>query len=180
MLKHSLDFSRRRWGSALSLAFFLFMGLLRGEPPVARKGPNVLFVVVDDLAATLGCYGDVVAKTPHIDRLAASGVRFERAYNQLPLCNPTRASVMTGLRPDRIKVYDLDRHFRDEVPDAITLPQSFQEAGYLAARVGKIYHYNVPASIGTDGFDDPPSWNLRLNPKGRDKTDEGLAKNSFV
>ena len=168
----------RRWGSALSLAFFLFMGLLRGEPPVARKGPNVLFVVVDDLAATLGCYGDVVAKTPHIDRLAASGVRFERAYNQLPLCNPTRASVMTGLRPDRIKVYDLDRHFRDEVPDAITLPQSFQEAGYLAARVGKIYHYNVPASIGTDGFDDPPSWNLRLNPKGRDKTDEGLVFNA--
>ncbi len=178
MLKHSLDFSRRRWGLALSLALFLFMGLLRGEPPAARKGPNVLFVVVDDLAATLGCYGDVIAKTPHIDRLAASGVRFERAYNQLPLCNPTRASVMTGLRPDRIKVYDLDRHFRDEVPDAITLPQSFQEAGYLAARVGKIYHYNVPASIGTDGFDDPPSWNLRLNPKGRDKTDEGLVFNA--
>ncbi|MCH2364324.1 MAG: sulfatase-like hydrolase/transferase, partial [Planctomycetes bacterium] len=55
------------------------MGLLRGEPPAAGKGPNVLFVVVDDLAATLGCYGDVIAKTPHIDRLAASGVRFERA-----------------------------------------------------------------------------------------------------
>jgi arylsulfatase A-like enzyme len=83
-----------------------------------RSAPkkNVLFIAVDDLACTLGCYGDVVAKTPHIDRLAATGVRFHRAYNQLPLCNPTRASVMTGLRPDRIKVYDLDRHFRDEVP----------------------------------------------------------------
>ena len=81
------------------------------------KPPNVLFIAVDDLACSLGCYGDLIAKTPHIDRLAATGVRFDRAYNQLPLCNPTRASIMTGLRPDTIKVYDLDRHFRDEVPD---------------------------------------------------------------
>ncbi len=139
---------------------------------------NVLFIAVDDLANTLGCYVDVVFRTPHIDRLAASGVRFDRAYNQLPLCNPTRASIMTGLRPDRIKVYDLDQHFRAEVPDAVTLSQSFQKSGYFTARVGKIYHYNVPASIGTNGFDDPPSWDLRINPKGRDKTDEALIFNA--
>ncbi|MGB7345352.1 MAG: sulfatase [Pirellulaceae bacterium] len=143
-----------------------------------NRQPNVLFIAVDDLACSMGCYGDLVAKTPHIDRLAASGVRFDRAYNQLPLCNPTRASVMTGLRPDTIKVYDLDRHFRDEVPDVVTLSQAFQKAGYFAARVGKIYHYNVPASIGTDGFDDPPSWNQTINPKGRDKTDEAMVFNA--
>lgn len=142
------------------------------------KQPNVLFIAVDDLASSLGCYGDVVAKTPHIDRLAATGVKFDRAYNQLPLCNPTRASVMTGLRPDEIKVYDLDRHFREEVPDAVTLSQQFIHAGYFAGRVGKIYHYNVPASIGTDGFDDPPSWQLTINPKGRDKDEEHLIFNA--
>ncbi|QDT07572.1 Choline-sulfatase [Rubripirellula lacrimiformis] len=143
-----------------------------------QSGPNVLFIAVDDLASSLGCYGDLVAKTPNIDRLAASGTCFLNAYNQLPLCNPTRASIMTGLRPDTIKVYDLDRHFRDEVPNVVTLSQSFQNAGYFAARVGKIYHYNVPASIGTDGFDDPPSWNRTVNPKGRDKTDEHLVFNA--
>jgi iduronate 2-sulfatase len=140
--------------------------------------PNVLFIAIDDLAPALRCYGDLIAKTPHIDRLAASGVRFDRAYNQLPLCNPTRASVMTGLRPDTIKVYDLDRHFRDEVPKAVTLSQTFMRNGWWAGRVGKIYHYNVPASIGTDGFDDPPSWKQTVNPKGRDKTDEHLIFNA--
>ena len=83
----------------------------------ASAKPNVLFISVDDLASSLGCYGDRLAQTPNIDKLAGQGVCFLRAYNQLPLCNPTRASVMTGLRPDTIKVYDLDRHFRDEVPE---------------------------------------------------------------
>ena len=160
--------------------FIPFLVLILGlaSPAVSEDKPNILFISVDDLAASLGCYGDLIAKTPHIDRLAATGVRFDRAYNQLPLCNPARASVMTGMRPDRIKVYDLDRHFRDEVPDAVTLSQQFIKSGYFAARVGKIYHYNVPASIGTDGFDDPPSWLRTVNPKGRDKDEEDLIFNA--
>lgn len=160
--------------------FIPFLVLILGlaSPAASEDKPNILFISVDDLAASLGCYGDLIAKTPHIDRLAATGVRFDRAYNQLPLCNPTRASVMTGMRPDRIKVYDLDRHFRDEVPNAVTLSQQFMKSGYFAARVGKIYHYNVPASIGTDGFDDPPSWQRTVNPKGRDKDEEDLIFNA--
>ena len=140
--------------------------------------PNVLFIAADDLSCALGCYGDPIAKTPHLDRPAATGTCFLNAYNQLPLCNPTRASVMTGLRPDTIKVYDLDRHFRDEVPGAVTLSQQFMKHGWWAGRVGKIYHYNVPASIGTDGFDDPTSWQKTINPIGRDKTDEHLVFNA--
>jgi len=169
--------------SFLFVIVFLFVFANNPNVVVARQNddlnkPNVLFIAVDDLACTLGCYNDPLAKTPHIDRLADRGVCFQRAYNQLPLCNPTRASIMTGLRPDTIKVYDLDRHFRDERPDVVTLSQAFQRAGYFAARAGKIYHYNVPASIGTDGFDDPPSWDRTINPKGRDKTDEALVFNA--
>jgi iduronate 2-sulfatase len=144
----------------------------------ADKKLNVLFIAADDLACTLGCYGDPMAKTPNLDRLAASGVCFLRAYNQIPLCNPSRASVMTGLRPDQIKVYDLDRHFRNEVPDVVTLSQQFKNRGWFTARAGKLYHYNVPASIGTDGFDDPSSWQQTFNPKGRDKIDEALIFNA--
>jgi iduronate 2-sulfatase len=143
----------------------------------ARR-PNVLMIAVDDLACTLGCYGDTLARTPHIDRLAADGISFQRAYNQIPLCNPTRASLLTGLRPDQTQVYDLERHFRDQLPDVVTLPQAFMQAGYYVARVGKIYHYNVPNAIGTDGLDDPVSWHRTVNPRGRDVTDESLIVNA--
>lgn len=167
-----LHFSPSLWRTALCLAVLVLT--LYGAQ-AAR--PNVLFIAVDDLGNVLGSAGHPVAKTPHLDRLAASGVRFDRAYCQIPLCNPSRASVLTGLRPDAIRVYDLDRHFREEKPDLATLPQFFRQNGWFSARVGKLYHYDVPKGIGTDGLDDKPSWDLVINPKGRDVTDEGLIIN---
>jgi len=151
--------------------------LLLPAAVAAPARPNVLFIAIDDLSTALGCYGHPAVKTPHLDRLAATGVRFDRAYTQLPLCNPSRASVLTGLRPDTIRVYDLNRHFRTEVPDAVTLPQAFRRAGWWTGRVGKIYHYDVPAGIGTDGLDDAPSWDQVVNPRGRDVADEKLIVN---
>lgn len=159
----------RGWLLVLSLACL---------PSHGKDRPNVLFIAADDLNTSLGCYGNVIAKTPHLDRLAASGVCFERAYHQIPLCNPARASVMTGLRPDHTEVYDLERHFRESLPEVVTLPQRFAAAGYFTARVGKIFHYDVPADIGTNGFDDAPSWQLTVNPKGRDKDEESLVFNA--
>ena len=136
------------------------------------KRPNVLFLMSDDLNNMLGCYGDRLAHTPNIDRLAARGVRFDRAYCQFPLCGPSRNSMLTGLYPNSTGIQANAEVFRQTIPSHVCLPQAFRQAGYFAARIGKLYHYNVPKSIGTNGHDDPGSWELELNPAGVDRLEE--------
>jgi choline-sulfatase len=115
--------------------------------PAAGKRKNVLFIAVDDLRAELGCLGSPHIKTPNIDRLAARGVTFTQAYCQQAVCNPSRASLMTGLRPDSTKVWDLYTDFRDTIPDVVTLPQHFKNSGYFTTAIGKIYHNTLPDDL---------------------------------
>jgi arylsulfatase A-like enzyme len=144
--------------------------------PLARSAeparPNVLFMIADDLNNYLGCYGDPRAKTPNIDKLAARGVKFERAYCAFPLCGPSRNSMLTGLYPNSTGILSNAQVFRQTIPSQLSLPQAFRLQGYFAARIGKLYHYNVPTSVGTDGHDDPASWELELNPAGVDRYEE--------
>ncbi|MBN2475860.1 MAG: sulfatase [Pirellulales bacterium] len=134
--------------------------------------PNVLFLISDDLNNSLGCYGHPLTLTPNLDRLAARGVRFERAYCQFPLCGPSRNSMLTGLYPNSTGILVNQQIFRQTIPSHHSLPQAFRRAGYFAGRIGKLYHYNVPKSIGTNGHDDPGSWELELNPAGCDRLEE--------
>jgi iduronate 2-sulfatase len=110
----------------------------------------VLLVCVDDLKPLAGCYGGT-AKTPNLDRLAARGLVFERAYCNQALCAPSRNALLTGLRPDTLRIFDLGTNFRKARPDAVTLPQAFRARGYRAEALGKIFH----AGHGKD--DDPAS-----------------------
>ena len=123
-------------------------------PPKAdtadRRPPNVLFIAVDDLKPQLNCYGETQIISPHLDRLAATGMTFTRTYCQQAVCSPSRTSLMTGLRPDSTQVYNLTTHFRKNVPDVVTLPQHFAQNGYATMGMGKIYH---------GGLNDKPSWN---------------------
>ena len=129
MLKHCI--------AALALLLF-------GYHARAADKPNVLFIIVDDLTTTLSSYGDRDARTPCMDALAAAGVRFTKAYTQFALCNPSRASFLTGCYPERTHVFDLTVSFRDALPNVVTLPELFQKAGYATGSIGKVFHVGGP------------------------------------
>ncbi|MCA9000083.1 MAG: sulfatase [Planctomycetaceae bacterium] len=149
-----------------------FLGLLRSPGQATETNPlNVLFVVSDDLNCDLGCYGHSLVQSPHIDRLAAQGLRFNKAYCQYPVCNPSRSSFMTSLYPEQTGVLSNGGDFRKRHPELATLSQLFMNNGYYVARVGKIFHYGVPLQIGTNGADDLPSWMEVVNPIGLDRTE---------
>ena len=104
------------------------------------RRPNVLLIISDDLRDTLGCYGNPQVKTPNIDSLAVRGLKFDRAYCQYSVCDPSRSSFLTGLRPEQTRVWDNGTFFRDKLPDVVTLPQAFRLDGYYTAGYGKVFH----------------------------------------
>lgn len=157
---------------ALVVAAVLSATFATCGPAGAAERPNVLFLISDDMNNSQGCYGHPLVKTPNIDRLAAQGVRFDLAYCQFPLCGPSRNSMLTGLYPNSTGIHANAQIFRQTIPSHHSLPQAFRLQGYFAARIGKLYHYNVPRSVGTNGHDDPGSWELELNPAGCDRLEE--------
>lgn len=137
--------------------FFMAGAVLHADNPTR---PNVLFIAIDDLKPALGCYGDGNAKTPNLDRLAARALRLDRAYCNQAVCAPSRNSLMTGLRPQTLGIYDLSTHFRDARPEAVTLAQHFRKNGYHTTAVGKILH------TGHGNHDDAESWSEKpLHPE---------------
>ena len=130
------------------------MILMAGATALAADKPNVLFIAVDDLKPTLGCYGDKLAKTPNVDRLAARGTLFERAYCMQAVCAPSRNAVLTGLQPQTLRIYDLGTNFRRRAPEVKTLPQWFKEHGYASHGIGKIFH------VGHGNHEDAASWSV--------------------
>ncbi len=163
-------------------AFFAGVALLLSSSTIGadERPSNVLFIAVDDLRPELGCYGGAQVHSPNIDAFAASGRLFERAYCQQAVCNPSRSSLMTGMRPDAIGVTGNHSHFRTINPDIVTLPQHFKQHGYHAAAIGKIYHGVFPDGASNTKWDtmgDPVSWSVpavRFGPRYY-YTEEGIS-----
>ncbi len=151
----------------------LFVIILTGSKTIQKKSKlNVLFIIADDLNCAMGAYGDSLAITPNIDKLAKEGFVFNNAHVQYPLCGPSRISLMTGLYPDQTKSKKLRLYLRQTIPEVITIGQKFRMENYHSIRVGKIFHYHNPRDIGTAGHDDSYTWDRTVNPYGRDKKEE--------
>ena len=126
-------------------------------PAVSPSKPNILFIAIDDLRPELGCYGSPIAKSPNLDQLAAEGRLFNRAYCQQAICSPSRASLMTGARPDTIGVVENTAYFRELNPDIVTLPQHLIAHGYETVYCGKIYHGKMTDK--EKSWSRGPAWN---------------------
>lgn len=120
------------------------LGLLfSGDQAAAAPQLNVLFIVVDDLRPEVNCYGKESMVTPHMDRLASKGVKFNRAYCQYPVCNPSRSSFLTGKRPEELGILSNNVSLRKKWPELVTLPQLFRQNGYYTAGLGKLFHVGL-------------------------------------
>lgn len=158
-----------------------FLGMVFISAVLAAQKPNVLFIISDDLNTCIGPYMEIANHTPHLDRLAAEGVRFTRTYCQFPLCGPSRASLMSGLYPESNGILDNNDKpgsYRKETPSLADHPSMagyFREQGYYTARVSKIYHMGVPGGIerGDPGGDEPDSWDYAYNVLGPETLSPG-------
>jgi iduronate 2-sulfatase len=161
---------------ACRLIYVVAAALLSAYVPRAAHSAdklNVVLIAVDDLNNNLSCYGHPLVRSPNIDRLANRGVRFDRAYCQYPVCNPSRVSLLAGRRPDTTRIYDLKTPPRTFLKDVVFLPQYFRGLGYFTAHVGKIFH------TGPE-FEDPPSWDLEIRETGKSPPDSAkLSENKF-
>ncbi len=135
--------------------------------PAAR--PNVLFLIADDMNTELACYGSPNTNTPNIDRLAKKGMLFEQNHCQFPLCQPSRASLLSGRRPDTTQVYTLKTPTRAHMPDTVFLPEYFRKHGYYSAHAGKVYHTGEHA-------EDARSWDEELREFGKNPPREAVIR----
>ncbi len=142
---------------------YLILTLLTLRSYAAEK-MNVLLIISDDLRTEMGCYASTLAKTPNLDKLATTGIKFDHAYCQFPLCNPSRASMLTGRRPGTTGVLGNRTWFGDVHPDFVSLPKHFKNDGYTSIRIGKIFH---------GGIDDTDAWSI----DGQIRTLAGVPKN---
>lgn len=139
----------------------------------AKPKYNVLFIISDDLRPELGCYGNSMIKTPNVDGLAARGTRFDRAFAQFPLCNPSRTSILNGRYPTQTGVLDNNTYFRAKHPEFVTLPQYFKNNGYAALRTGKIFHGGIDDQVSWTEGGEPVDQNIVNRPPSPVATGQG-------
>ena len=164
---HDQNFLKRLFRSALAITISAFLATC-GEAADRLARPNVLLIAVDDLRPELGCFGVREVLSPNIDRLASDGMIFRHAYVQQAVCGPSRASLLTGLRPDSSRVQDNAQRLSEACPDAVSLPRHFKNHGYHAVSLGKIYHW--PGD--DDGAWSEPDWRpFNMSPSSREYRD---------
>ncbi len=172
--------ARKSWKPRrMTFRSLAFLVLLSACSLSAKDELNVLFIISDDLTATaLGCYGNKLCKTPNIDRLATEGTRFTRAYCQATICGPSRASLMFGYYPYASKATGYTSGRKEVGADKDSWAQHFKKNGYHSARISKVFHMGVPPDVakGSDGADDPESWDEAYNSKGPETNVPGLAE----
>lgn len=155
---HSFGFTPKLWRCLLCVLWLILIALPTASNTQVTAPPNVLFIIADDMNTDLGCYGNKIVKSPNIDQLAKTGLRFDRAYVQYPVCNPSRSSFLSGLRPTTTGIMDNQTQFRRKLPNVVTLPQLFRKNGYETFSLGKVFHRGLSPDETREEMDDSKSF----------------------